>query len=171
MTSPPRPSGGQGSARLAALLDESMAALVERNSQHRALWGLGDEERWDLDQDSGDLVFTFADGRTVRAAAQIIGTYDSAQASWMWAWRNPSIDARMTRAALQVKRFGERKGIGRLTDPKWRGDEDDAWAMTAIALWLCEANGAYRGPAGSTYVFMTFEDVEEIPPGSSEGSD
>lgn len=37
--------------------------------------------------------------------------------------------------------------------------EEEAWRFTAVALHLSGAAGAYRGPAGSTYVFMTFGDV------------
>jgi hypothetical protein len=31
-----------------------------------------------------------------------------------------------------------------------------AWQFTAVALYLSGAQGAYRGPAGTTMVFMTF---------------
>jgi hypothetical protein len=32
--------------------------------------------------------------------------------------------------------------------------------MTALAVKLCDAQGAYRGPSGSSYVFMTFGEVQ-----------
>jgi hypothetical protein len=32
--------------------------------------------------------------------------------------------------------------------------------MAAFAVKLCAAQGAYRGPAGSTYIFMTFGEVK-----------
>ena len=34
--------------------------------------------------------------------------------------------------------------------------EADAWKYTALAAHLAAANGAYRGVAGKTEVFMTF---------------
>jgi hypothetical protein len=36
----------------------------------------------------------------------------------------------------------------------------DAWRMTALANRLCGSNGAYRGPAGKTIVFMTFGEIQ-----------
>jgi hypothetical protein len=39
-------------------------------------------------------------------------------------------------------------------------DEAEAWEFTALACKLCNAQGAYRGPAGSARVFMTFDDVQ-----------
>jgi len=35
----------------------------------------------------------------------------------------------------------------------------DAWHFAAVAVRLCERQGAYRGPSGGTYVFMTFDTV------------
>jgi len=32
--------------------------------------------------------------------------------------------------------------------------------MAALACKLCEAQGVYRGPAGTAFVFMTFGTVE-----------
>jgi len=62
--------------------------------------------------------------------------------------------------ALKVRKYGEEHKIDRLTKSKWKGTEDDAWAMAALAVKLCEEQGAYRGPAGATYVFITFGEVK-----------
>ncbi|HJQ31492.1 MAG TPA: hypothetical protein VJ866_04920 [Pyrinomonadaceae bacterium] len=39
------------------------------------------------------------------------------------------------------------------------GTEEDAWAMTAPGVKLCGEQGAYRGPAGETKVFIAFGPV------------
>ena len=49
--------------------------------------------------------------------------------------------------------------IDRLTQRKWVGTEDDAWAMVALAVKLCGEQGGYRGPAGATHVFIAFGEV------------
>jgi hypothetical protein len=36
----------------------------------------------------------------------------------------------------------------------------DGWHMAALANRLCERNGVYRGPAGTTFVFFTFGQVQ-----------
>jgi hypothetical protein len=50
-------------------------------------------------------------------------------------------------------------GQGALTQRKWTGTEDDAWAMVALAVKLCGEQGAYRGLAGPTKVFIAFGEV------------
>jgi hypothetical protein len=140
------------------LLDASIQELQITNEAHKA-WGLGSFDRWDIDQEVGDLVFSNADGATAVAPAQIIGTFSTNDNSWLWAWDNPSIVDDLKRHALKLKEYGEQHGIEKLTTRKWTGTEEDAWAMTALAVKLCDAQGAYRGPAGPSYVFMTFGKV------------
>lgn len=137
-----------------ALLEECLESLRFMTTNHSA-WRIEQAERWDLDQDVGELVFTFPDG-VVKAPAQIIGTFDTTTSMWMWAWANPSIDETLTRDALQVLDYGRRHRIARLTTETWKGEEMDGWYMTALATCLCRANGGYRGPTDTTFVFMTF---------------
>jgi hypothetical protein len=105
------------------------------------------------------LAFSFADGFRATAPAQIIGTYNSEDHTWLWAWDNPSIDDELKKDALKVRKYGEEHHIERLTMRKWKGTEEDAWAMTALAVKLCGEQGAYRGPAGATYAFIAFGKV------------
>lgn len=147
------------SAEFQELLDTSMAELTIKTEAHKA-WGLGSFDRWDLDQVAGDLVFSNDAGTTASAPAQIIGTFNSDDNTWLWAWDNPSIEQPLTEHARKLKEYGEQHGIARLTERKWEGDESDGFRMAALAVKLCEAQGAYRGPAGTTYVFMTFGEVQ-----------
>ena len=142
-----------------AFLDGSMEALQGMTSLHHSAWRFGEEDRWDFSQDTGELVFAYPD-LVVRAPAQIVGTFDSQAGTWMWAWANPSIAESLARDAARVREYGEEHGIRRLTLPKWAGAETDAWHMAALACRLCEANGAYRGPAGTTFVFFTFGEAQ-----------
>jgi hypothetical protein len=141
------------------LLAASVAELQAKNEAHK-VWGLGSFDRWDIDQEVGDLVFSNADGTTAVAPAQIIGSFSTNDNSWLWAWDNPSIVDAMKRDALKVKQYGEQHGIEKLTTRKWTGTEEDAWAMTALAAKLCGKQGAYRGPSGKSFVFMTFGEVK-----------
>jgi hypothetical protein len=142
-----------------AFLQGSMEGLRLQTDAHRCTWHLGEEESWDFSQDTEELVFTFPNV-IVRARAQIIGTFDSLSKTWMWSWVNPSISNSLTRDALRVREYGEAQHIKRLTTPKWPAEEMDAWQMTALANRLCESNGAYRGPADSTFVFITFRTIQ-----------
>lgn len=147
------------SAAFKTLLDASMAELELKTIGHQGGWRMGKAKRWDLDQSRGDLIFTFEDGIVATCPAQIIGSFDSAGGTWLWSWANPSIADSLKRNSLRVRDYGREHKIARLTSAKWSCTESDAWLMTALACKLCEAQGAYRGPAGTTFVFMTFDKV------------
>src|ERR1051326_3701256 len=96
-----------------AFIEASMEGLRLQTEAHQSTWGLGKSERWDFAQDTGELVFTFSD-RLVRAPAQIIGSFDSREGTWMWAWGNPSISESLTRDSARVREYGEQHDIRRL---------------------------------------------------------
>jgi hypothetical protein len=152
------------SAEFQQLLEMSMAELRLKTEAHTA-WGLGKFDRWDIDQDIGDLVFSNEDGTTAVAPTQIIGSFSKSDNSWFWAWDNPSIVDALKQDSLVVKKYGEEHGIEKLTTPRWTGTEEDAWAMAALAVKLCNKQGAYRGPGENSHVFMTFGEVKLNKPG------
>lgn len=139
----------------------SAEELELKTQAHDKVWGISKIDRWDLLQEKGDLVFSFADGLKAVAPAQIIGTYNSTDGTWLWAWANSSINDSLKKDAQKMREFGEKNKIEQLTVRKWVGTQEDAWAMAAVAVKLCGAQGAYRGPASDTlFVFMTFGEVK-----------
>jgi hypothetical protein len=142
-----------------AFVEGSMEGLRLQTEAHQGTWRFGQSERWDFSQDTGELVFTFPD-LIVRAPAQIIGSFDSVEGSWMWAWANSSIAASLARDSVLLREYGEQHRIRRLTTPSWPAVERDGWHMAAFANRLCESNGVYRGPAGTTFVFITLGQVQ-----------
>jgi hypothetical protein len=154
------PKDGDGETpEFKALLEGSMEGLRLQTAAHVGAWHLGKSERWDYSQDSGELVFTFPE-TVVSSPAQIIGSFDSQAGSWMWAWANSAVSEVLTRDSLRVREYGEQHRIRRLTTPTWPAGEMDGWNMAALANRLCESNGVYRGPAGTTFVFFTFGEVQ-----------
>ena len=150
------------------LLDQSRAELEAKTAAHQA-WGLGSEESWEFDQDSGLLRFIFPD-RVVTAPAQIVGTFVPPVAglgfspgNWRWSWANDSIDESLTADARTLRAFGETHREWWLTDPAWEGGDEQAWETAALAVKLNGRQGAYRGPAGDSYVFFTFGDIAISP--------
>lgn len=132
--------------------------LQDKTRANAAAWGLGQTERWDVDLETGLLSFS-GDGRIVTAPVQVIGTYNSEDGTWLWGWDHPSVSAPLAYDARLVRDFGARHKLQALTTRQIVCDEDDAWQFTALACHLAAAAGAYRGPAGSTFVFMTFGEV------------
>ncbi len=142
-----------------ALLDGSMEGLRLQSQTHQNVWGFGKAERWDFAQETSELIFTFPD-KVVRAPAQIIGSFNGQDGSWLWAWANPSLLDPIKRDSIKVREYGEQHKIQRLITAKWPAEESDGWNMTALASRLCGSNGAYRGPAGATFVFFTFGEIQ-----------
>jgi hypothetical protein len=133
----------------------SLEGLQLQTGAHESLWGLGKSERWDVDLDTGKLTFTFSD-KIVEAPINVIGTYDSLKGSFMWGWDHPSVPKNLQDAALKAKKWGEENSVPMFLQQIVECTEDDAWNFTAVATRLSEANGAYKGQAGTTFIYMTF---------------
>jgi hypothetical protein len=108
-----RGNGGE-TPEFNALLDTSMEELRVKTMGHQAGWGLGKANRWSLDQSRGELFFTFEDGSIATCPAQIVGSFDGSEGSWLWAWANPSIADSRKRDSLRVRDYGEQRHITRL---------------------------------------------------------
>lgn len=143
-----------------ALRKLSLEELRKKTEMHAGVWRLDRIKRWDFNQGSGEIVFTLPDKMKAVAPAQIIGTYNTEDHTWLWSWANPSIDEKLQVDALKLRKFGEEHHIEALTTSKWKGSEEDAWDMAALAVKLCEEQGAYRGPSGSTHVFIAFGTIQ-----------
>lgn len=140
------------------LLARSLEDLAAKTAAH-GVWGFGNEETWSVDQEMGEIVFSFADGRVARAPAQIIGTINTLDGTWLWSWANSTIEPSMTRDALALKSYGEEHEIAFLKERKCSASEERGWQLTALSGYMNDAQGAYRGPAGTALVFMTFGEV------------
>ncbi|WP_225594723.1 MULTISPECIES: DUF6882 domain-containing protein [unclassified Pseudomonas] len=141
-----------------AFLDQCVAELTAKAEVHDGTWHLG-ECSWSVDQDSGIIEFAHPEGMVASCPVQIIGTYNSADGTWLWGWEHPSVVAPLQEHAFAVRQYGEENGIELLTTQKLECSQEQAWEFTALACKLGEAQGAYRGPAGSAFVFMTFGTV------------
>ncbi len=137
-------------------IEASMEGLRLQTDGHAATWHLGDEKTWNANQDTGELRFTFSDGVTATTQFQSIGTYDTLDSTFLWGWDHPSVVEPLREHAKLAKAWGTKNGIQRFTTRKVKCSEQEAWEFTAVAARLANANGAYRGPAGTTMVFMTF---------------
>jgi len=137
------------------LLEQSMEELGIKTEAHDSIWQLGEAD-WNVDQDTGEIVFTSPKGMVATCPVQIIGTYNTLDGTWMWGWDNPSVDPALQRAAKRVRRYGKKHGILKLITHKLECTETEAWEFAAFACMLCQGQGAYRGPADTTLVFFAF---------------
>lgn len=144
-----------GSAEYQNLIAQSLDALGIKTAAHDRMWNL-EQADWSIDQDRGVVEFLSADETTAVCPVQIIGTYNQNESTWLWGWEHPSVDAKLTQHAEFLRKFGEANSIEELTTRQLCISEEKCWEFAALACNLNEAQGAYRGPAGSTLIFMTF---------------
>lgn len=145
-----------------SFLQQAMVALQAQTAHNTETWGLGTEAQWNLDMNAGSLHFTFADGRKLSAPVQVVGTYNTANGSFLWGWDHPSVPEPLRRAARRVYDYGQTHAIDAFTTRSTHCSESDAWAYTAAAAQLDGAAGAYRGDAGGTWVYMVFGQVKTV---------
>jgi hypothetical protein len=117
---------------------------------------------WSADLEAGTIRFTSAT-RMVSAPVQVIGTYNTLDGTFLWGWDHPSVSPALGAHARLARQFGQNHDLPLFTTRKIECTEEQAWSFTAVAMYLSNAQGAYRGPAGTTMVFMTFGDMTITP--------
>jgi hypothetical protein len=118
---------------------------------------------FNLDQEQGCLTFTDEVGNQLACKVQIVGTYSNESGTWLWAWNSPWVVGELSADSKRAREYGTQHGFDKLTTPKWRADESDGWAMTAITAKLTSAEGAYRLPNRQSLIFMLIKNVQSLP--------
>jgi hypothetical protein len=153
-----------------AFIADSFKGLQLVTTEHRKKWRLGQEKAWAVDENSGKVRFTFADGAIVSAPAQVVGIYRIAQKIFTWAWNHPNVPLNLQHHAQRVREFGVKYGSTELTTQTLPCTEKRAWEFAALAVMLAEADGAYcLQTAPDTFVFVTFGEVD-LKHGNSHGT-
>ena len=137
------------------LVRQSQEDLILKTNAQDRVWQMAEAD-WHVDQDRGELVFSLHGARIAACPVQIIGTFNKIDSTWLWAWGNESVEPAQRQDAERVKRFGAIQNIPELLAPKLNTDEEKCWEFAAIACYLQDAYGAYRGPDGDKLVLMTF---------------
>ncbi|MDR2710033.1 MAG: hypothetical protein LBB65_01635 [Burkholderiales bacterium] len=136
------------------LLVRSREELAMKTASHNRLFHLS-EAAWTADLEAGEIVFTSEEFQA-RASLQVIGTIYKGDGTWLWAWANDSIPAKLCAHAEAVRAYGEKHGVTQFSARKFQCTEAEGWDFTALACKLGGGQGAYCGPDGDALVFMTF---------------
>lgn len=139
---------------------QSIEALRIKLEAHR--WWLEDYDEWSLDQNAGILVIhTHSRGEPMvaRAAAQIIGSFNKADGSWLWGWANSSIADSLKADAELVRQLGDDKSFPKLTERKVPTDQQGAFGFAAVASHACGSQGVFSAAAGDAVIYINFGQV------------
>ncbi len=146
-------------ADLQPQIERAMSGLQALTAAHDRMWQIG-QAAWSVDQDEGTITFTSPEDVHATAPVQIIGSYNTQDSTWLWGWANPSIEGPLTEHARRVQAYGEERGYEILTAPKLACPEEQCWEADRLGMYAGRVQGAYRGPAGTARVFMTFGQVK-----------
>jgi hypothetical protein len=143
---------------LETLLNEGREMIDRTSKAHRERWGLGSAKRWVLDQDLGQIVWSFED-HVASAPAQILGSWNGKVSSWVWSWDNESVQAPLRTTAEEVRAIGVLNGIGALATSPLKLNEEQVRDLVAVAFRLAGATGLYHHYDGVLATYITFGPV------------
>lgn len=141
-----------------AVFDAATEELRLKTEAHVGSWQ-SDKASWSVDLDAGQIEFRNPKGWVIAAPVQFIGTFLTTDSTFLWGWDHPSAPEPVRDHARLVRAFGETQGLKALTTRMIETTEADCWQFTALAAHLGGANGAYRGPVGKAFAFMTFGEL------------
>jgi hypothetical protein len=150
--------------RYVELLTAAHAYTTRRQDVLRGELGLASMPHAHLNVVAGQLVFSDA-STTPRllASVQVVGSVNTAERRWLWAWADPDVDPALCKDILDVRVLGEARGIEQLTTPFWEGDAVDGWEMTSISAYVLQAQGAYRAATSTGFAYMVMTSIQRIP--------
>lgn len=144
------------------LIEKSYEQLRAQQDILEEVFDLSKHERWDFDQDTGELIFSNNGKATVVAKFQFVGSFSTESETWLWSWGNSSIEEELYEELRVVYEYGESKGFDKLTEEKWPAEEVDGWEMAAVTNHLIGGKGVYRPPFGKGYSFMVITSIKRV---------
>ena len=134
-------------------LDQSRPKTEKRQAAFEEV--LRGFKQWNLDQARAELSFVLADDRRWVVAAQIIGSWSRAEASWMWAWDNASLAAPSRERIAHVRDAARaHRGLAAFTKGAFGCGEAMAKELALHAALQMNARGVFLGDYGSGVVFI-----------------
>lgn len=147
----------------AKFLDQCLEDFHKQQKDLDEKWGIENAKRWDVDQMKGTI--TFSDSpkgyKKIVGQVQFIGAWTEADKTWQWSWANKSVAPALQKEALKLRDYGQKYKLKQLTDKSWPGTVADGWKMTALAVKLTGADGAYGRAVDKQFVFMLIRNLKE----------
>jgi hypothetical protein len=146
------------------LLTAAHAYTTQRQDALRSELGLASMPHAHLNVATGQLLFSDASATPrVLATVQIVGSVNTDERRWLWAWADPDVDPVLCKDVLDVRMLGEARRIEQLTTPFWEADAVDGWELTSISAYVLQARGAYRAATGKGFAYMVMTSIERVP--------
>lgn len=159
-----------GTASAAPTFEELIATshvyLEEQQVRLQTQFALSSHERWDFDQEKGELVFSNKGLPAVVAKFQFVGSFSVTSNTWHWSWTNSSVVPELSKEVEAVRAYGDQHGFQKLAERKWEATEADGWDMAANQLSTQgegrRAKGVYRPPFAQGVTFLVITDIRRV---------
>ncbi len=141
---------------------EAVHQLMDKQDRLKADYGTSAWPRYDYDVDAGTL--TFSDNGVVKVVAeiQVVGTVGSKD--WLWGWANDHWPEAVVADMETVVSFGESNGIQELISGYVKDTDLNqlGWELTAVAVRVLNAVGAYRPPSETGALFLLIKSIRLV---------
>jgi hypothetical protein len=140
------------------------AALKEFGEKEETLekdWRVDACSEFALDDETGLFSIKLEDGATWEADAQILGSFNTEDETWEWAWGNPHVADVWSRDAKIVRDTGKRLGIWYLHELPMHplpGPEFLAY-LCAIGVKASGSAGMFEAPHDSLVIFIMLKNL------------
>jgi hypothetical protein len=153
------------------LVRNSRAYVERQNARCEERYKLRQFHRMDYEQETAKMIFSDP-GVLPKVVAdfQVIGSLSSRSSTWLWAWDNPYLLENTATAVHEVRKFGEKQSLVKLTTPRWEANENDAREMTAVAANILQAEGVYTFPSDDIMVYVVLTGIKWIGPEQEDES-
>lgn len=125
-------------------------------------FGFGSFDKYEHDFDKEELYFINGDKVVVVAKIVPIGSFNSDNNTWMWAWANEAFPENLQLKSAQLKQLEEITSFEMFGNEMAEIDEDMTWEIAGMALNLLNFKGVYRGPANNTQYFYAMKSVKRV---------
>lgn len=142
------------------LVSEACQYLESAQDVLKKQYRLDAYERYDWNQETGQLAFSHGGIARVIADIVFVGSLSTVTNTWLWSWANRSHLEHVKAPMRKVRDFGDKHRYHKLAAAHWKAVETDGWNMTAVAAQLLKAQGAYRTPSESGCTFMVMSRVD-----------
>jgi hypothetical protein len=147
------------SGPLDAEWDALLAKLEARNAALEERFGLGKQERYDVDLEKETIVFSSGGRSIVLARAVLIATFAQASRVWAWGGYNKNLPQSVQVASAALADAIPDRGIREVSTPLFATDEGTAWVLAALVCDRCGGEGVYRTPTAGGHAYLLLRDV------------
>lgn len=138
-------------------VEDSFQFLEEAQDRLQKDFGIGQYNRWDLDQETSALSFSDLNRPTLHCSVYALGTFGGGV--WKWAWSNPSLIDSFSSTSRKMRELAAQSGLDIFEKDEFEADENMPWEICGMALREIGGLGVYRCPAKTSDLFVVITTV------------